>query len=134
VPNVATLYPTDSKPEDVFAADTYAAILKWLYLDVAVHGYYNATAWAYIEERGYEPVIMDGDMDILRQAKPDFIAFNYYTSQTVGESSGGKADYSHTGDQHETVGEPGAYRGSVNDNHRKTEFSGEIDPDALRLK
>lgn len=131
-PNIATIYPATSKPEDILAADTYAAIRNWLYLDVAVHGHYNATAWAYLEEKGYTPVMEEGDMDVLKQGKPDFIAFNYYTSQTVGESTGGEADYSHTGDQHETVGEPGAYRGSVNDNLRKTEFGWEIDPVGFR--
>src|SRR5699024_4457630 len=70
--------------------------------------------------------------DLLRQAKPDFIAFNYYTSPTVGERSGGKADYSHTGDQHETVGEPRADRRSVNDNLRTTEFGWQIDPARFR--
>src|SRR5699024_5564785 len=90
-PNIATIYPASSKPEDILAADTYAAIRNWLYLDVAVHGHYNATAWAYLEERGYTPIMEGDDMDILQQGKPDFIAFNYYTSQTVGESTGGEA-------------------------------------------
>src|SRR5699024_11306659 len=84
------------------------------------------------EKRGYTTIMEGDEMDILQQGKPDFIAFNYYTSQTVGESTGGEADYSHTGDQHETIGEPGAYRGSVNGNLRKTEFGWEIDPVGFR--
>src|SRR5699024_12109777 len=69
-PNIATIYPASSKPEDILAADTYAAIRNWLYLDVAVHGHYNATAWAYLEERGYTPIMEGDDMDILQQGKP----------------------------------------------------------------
>ena len=131
-PNIATIYPTTSKPEDVLAADTYSNIRNWLYLDVAVYGTYNPIAWAYLEEKGYTPTIKEGDMETLKKSKPDFIEFNYYTSQTVGESLNDESDYSHTGDQHEIVGEPGAYRGSVNDNLRKTEFGWEIDPVGFR--
>ncbi|MDQ0174874.1 glycoside hydrolase family 1 protein [Bacillus chungangensis] len=131
-PNVAPIYPATSKPEDILAADTYASIRNWLYLDVAVYGKYPAVAWSYLEEKGYTPTMEDGDMEILKQAKPDFIAFNYYTSQTVAESLGDERDYSHTGDQHETVGEPGFYRGSVNNNLQRTDFGWEIDPVGFR--
>lgn len=131
-PNIGVIYPASSKPEDTLAADNYAAIRNWLYLDMAVYGRYNHIAWSYLDEKGYTPIIEDGDMDILAQGNPDFIAFNYYTSQTVGESLNDGNDFSHTGDQHEIVGEPGAYRGSVNPNLQKTEFGWEIDPVGFR--
>ena len=131
-PNIGVIYPASSKPEDTLAADNYAAIRNWLYLDMAVYGRYNHISWSYLEEKGYTPIIEDGDMDILAQGNPDFIAFNYYTSQTVGESLNDGNDFSHTGDQHEIVGEPGAYRGSVNPNLQKTEFGWEIDPVGFR--
>ncbi|NMP09783.1 glycoside hydrolase family 1 protein [Paenibacillus polymyxa] len=131
-PNIGVIYPASSKPEDTLAADNYAAIRNWLYLDMAVFGRYNHIAWSYLVEKGYEPVIEEGDMDILAKGNPDFIAFNYYTSQTVGESLDDGNDFSHTGDQHEIVGEPGAYRGSVNPNLQKTEFGWEIDPVGFR--
>ncbi|ENH98163.1 beta-glucosidase [Gracilibacillus halophilus YIM-C55.5] len=131
-PNIAPIYPASSKSEDILAANSYTNIRNWLYLDAAVYGQYNHVAWAYLEKKGYTPVMQEGDMRILQAGKPDFIAFNYYTSQTVGESTGGDMDYSHTGDQHETVGEPGIYRGSVNENLKKTEFGWEIDPVGFR--
>ncbi|KAF6581256.1 MULTISPECIES: glycoside hydrolase family 1 protein [unclassified Paenibacillus] len=131
-PNIGVIYPASSKPEDTLAADNYAAIRNWLYLDMAVFGRYNHIAWSYLVEKGYEPVIEEGDMDILAKGNPDFIAFNYYTSQTVGESLDDGNDFSHTGDQHEIVGEPGAYRGSVNPNLQTTEFGWEIDPVGFR--
>lgn len=131
-PNIGVIYPASSKPEDVLAADNYAAIRNWLYLDMAVYGRYNHIAWSYLLEKGYEPKIEEGDMEILGQGHPDFIAFNYYTSQTVGESKNDGNDFSHTGDQHEIVGEPGAYRGSVNPNLQTTEFGWEIDPVGFR--
>ncbi|WP_258296384.1 glycoside hydrolase family 1 protein [Paenibacillus peoriae] len=131
-PNIGVIYPASSKPEDTLAADNYAAIRNWLYLDMAVFGRYNHIAWSYLVEKGYEPVIEEGDMDVLAKGNPDFIAFNYYTSQTVGESLDDGNDFSHTGDQHEIVGEPGAYRGSVNPNLQTTEFGWEIDPVGFR--
>ncbi|URJ46180.1 glycoside hydrolase family 1 protein [Paenibacillus polymyxa] len=131
-PNIGVIYPASSKPEDTLAADNYAAIRNWLYLDMAVFGRYNHIAWSFLVEKGYEPVIEEGDMDILAKGNPDFIAFNYYTSQTVGESLDDGNDFSHTGDQHEIVGEPGAYRGSVNPNLQTTEFGWEIDPVGFR--
>ncbi len=131
-PNIATIYPASSKPEDVLAANTYSAIRNWLYLDMAVYGRYNPTAWAYLEEKGYTPTIADGDMDILQNAKPDFIAFNYYTSQTVAASVGNESDIGHTGDQHITIGEPGVYKGASNPNLPKNDFGWEIDPIGFR--
>ncbi|REK60297.1 MAG: 6-phospho-beta-glucosidase [Geobacillus sp.] len=131
-PNIVTIYPASSKPEDVLAANTYAAIRNWLYLDMAVHGRYNPIAWAYLEQKGYTPTIADGDMDILQNAKPDFIAFNYYTSQTVAASEGNENDIGHTGDQHITIGEPGVYKGVSNPNLKKNEFGWEIDPVGFR--
>lgn len=87
-PNIALIYPASPKPEDVIAAANYNAIRNWLYLDMAVFGRYNNLAWAYMKEKDILPVIEEGDMDILKSAKPDFIAFNYYTSQTVEASKG----------------------------------------------
>jgi 6-phospho-beta-glucosidase len=103
-PNIANIYPASSSPEDMIAADNYAAIRNWLYLDMAVYGRYNTIAWNYMEEKGYIPAIQEGDMEILQSAKPDFIAFNYYTSQTVEASKDNGEEAGHTGDQQISVG------------------------------
>ncbi|MGZ9784655.1 glycoside hydrolase family 1 protein [Bacillus pseudomycoides] len=131
-PNIVTIYPASSKPEDILAAGNYAAIRNWLYLDMAVYGRYNNIAWGYLEEKGYTPVIEEGDMDILAGANPDFIAFNYYTSQTIAQSMGDETDVNHTGDQHITTGEPGVYKGHTNQYLKKNEFGWEIDPIGFR--
>jgi 6-phospho-beta-glucosidase len=114
------------------AAQNYSAIRNWLYLDMAVFGRYNTTAWNYFEEKGYVPTILDGDMEVLASAKPDFIAFNYYTSQTVAASEGDGSDVGHTGDQHITIGEQGVCKGATNPNLKKNEFGWEIDPVGFR--
>ncbi|KMY48280.1 glycoside hydrolase family 1 protein [Peribacillus loiseleuriae] len=131
-PNIVSIYPATSKPEDILAADNYVAIRNWLYLDMAVFGKYNHVVWSYLEENGWTPVIQDGDMEILKGAKPDFIAFNYYTSQTVQESTGDEEDKQGTGDQHLTIGETGVFKGAKNQHLKTNEFGWEIDPVGFR--
>ncbi|MBD7910869.1 MULTISPECIES: glycoside hydrolase family 1 protein [Clostridium] len=132
-PNITSIYPKTSKPEDVLAAQTFSAIRNWLYLDVAVYGKYNDIAWSYMVEKGIEPNMEDGDFRILREAKPDFIAFNYYCTGTVAESKIGETDLKTGGDQQISVGEYGVYKGTQNENLQKTEFGWEIDPIGFRI-
>ncbi|WP_410513790.1 glycoside hydrolase family 1 protein [Paenibacillus sp. BR2-3] len=132
-PNISCIYPASSKPEDVLAAHNFSSIRNWLYLDMACFGRYNDVAWSYFEAKGYTPVILEGDMDILAAAKPDFIAFNYYNSMAVAESTGNSSDVGSTGDQQIVVGETGVYKGHSNPYLQKTEFGWEIDPVGFRI-
>lgn len=133
-PNIALIYPASSKPEDIMAAFNYNAIRNWLYLDAAVRGRYNDVAWSFMEEKGWLPEIKEGDIEVLASAKPDFIAFNYYTSQTVEASHNDASDaVPRSGkDQHITIGERGVYRGYHNPFLPTNEFGWEIDPIGLR--
>lgn len=131
-PNISYIYPASSKPGDILAAQNFNAIRNWLYLDMAVFGRYNSIAWSFMEEKGYTPTILEGDMEILQAAKPDFIAFNYYTSKTVAESKGNENAYGHTGDQEIVIGDPGVYKGAQNGHLEKTDFGWEIDPVGFR--
>lgn len=133
-PNITPIYPSTSKPEDILAANTWSAIRNWLYLDMAVFGRYNGTAWSYLEEKGYTPTILDGDMAILSSGKPDFIAFNYYATSTVAESLNDVSDIrAIEGDQQMVVGEVGVYRSASNPHLQKTEFGWMIDPVGFRI-
>lgn len=131
-PNIVTVYPATSKPEDVVAATNFAAIRNWLYLDMAVYGRYNSIAWNFMQEKNCTPVIEPGDMTILANAKPDFIAFNYYASATVEATQQGQDYKNSTGDQQIVVGEEGVYKGVSNPNLGKNEFGWEIDPIGFR--
>lgn len=132
-PNISAIYPASPKPEDVLAAQNFNAIRNWIYLDMAVYGRYNAIAWSYMKEKGIEPKIEDGDMEILKGGDPDFIAFNYYSTATVKES---KIDDSEGkfvgGDQQIATGDLGVFNGAHNDFLEKTEFGWEIDPVGFR--
>ncbi|MCQ2012003.1 glycoside hydrolase family 1 protein [Clostridium butyricum] len=131
-PNISAVYPASSKPEDILAASNCSAIRNWLYLDMAVHGRYNPTAWNYMVEKGIEPTIEDGDMEALRSGHPDFIAFNYYNTATVEAFPGEITNERSGGDQQSGHGEQGMFKGVSNPNLQKTEFGWEIDPVGFR--
>ncbi len=133
-PNIAYVYPATSKPEDVLAAADFNAIRNWLYLDVAAHGRYNPTAWAFMVEREIVPTFGQLDEGVLKAGHPDFIAFNYYATCTVAAPLGDGTDVGaiEGGDQQMTMGEEGVFRAVANPFLRKNEFGWEIDPVGFR--
>lgn len=129
-PNVQVFYPETCHPNDTLAKDNAQAIMHWWYLDVAVRGRYNNIVWKFLEERDALPNVLEGDLEIFKNGKPDFIAFNYYNSGTVGYlegiSSNAKAD------QQSIYDIDGVFKGSKNPNLSKTQFGWEIDPIGFR--
>lgn len=125
-PNIAIHNPASSAPKDVLAAQYADAVRNWLYLDAAVFGEYNTLALDYIQQSGYSIEITDEDREIMRNGKPDFIAFNYYNTDTVGYVEGETLV-----DDEGNIRGPGA---RVDNPHlAKTEFSGWwIDPIGFR--
>lgn len=130
-PNISLVYPASCKPEDQLAAQEYNAIRNWFYLDMAVYGVYNNLVWRYLEEHDATPDILEGDMDIMKAAHPDFIGFNYYSTATV-QASAPSDDVNPGADQQTARGEAGYYKGYNNPNLMKTEFGWEIDPLGFR--
>lgn len=133
-PNITAIYPEKCNPADVIASDNWESIRCWMYLDVAVHGRYNAIAWAYLEEKGYTPTIADGDMEVLAIAKPDFLGVNYYATATVSASRNDGTDCQpRNGDQQIMIGEEGVYRAAKNEYLEETAFGWLIDSIGLRV-
>lgn len=132
-PNIVSVYPATPAPEDVIAADDWDAVRNLMYLDVAVRGSYHPLAWGYLTERGWQPEIAAGDLKTLAAGRPDFIAFNYYSTQTVGASIGDATDLeTRGGDQQVVRGEVGFYRAVKNPHLPTNEFGWEIDPVGFR--
>ncbi len=125
-PNISVNYPASSDPKDVLAAQYADAVRNWLYLDAAVFGEYNALALDFIKRSGYTIDVTDEDREIMRNGKPDFIAFNYYATGTVGYVEGETLV-----DDEGNIHGPGS---QVDNPHlSKTEFSGWwIDPVGFR--
>ncbi|PGM50018.1 6-phospho-beta-glucosidase [Bacillus cereus] len=130
-PNISYVYPKTCKPNDIIAAQNCNAIRNWLYLDMAVYGRYNNIAWNFMKSKNIEPVILEGDMEILSSSKPDYIAFNYYSSITVSEYDENFV-IDNTGDQQIEVGEEGFFMGDDNEYLELTDFGWEIDPIGFR--
>lgn len=86
-PNISAMYPETNKPEDIDAAYKANAWRNWLYLDAACFGEYNKIVWDFFEKNDYIPELRPGDLDILKAGKPDFIAFNYYSTGSVKAST-----------------------------------------------
>ena len=131
-PNISLVYPKTCKPADVLAAQNFNAIRNWLYLDMAVWGYYNPLVWAWLEENNALPDILPGDMEIMKAARPDFIAFNYYSTSTVEASDGTEKDRGDRFGQGGRVGVPGQYALTKNGSLPLTQFGWEIDPEGFR--
>lgn len=123
-PNIAVVYPKSDSPEDNLASQYCNIIRNWLYLDAAVYGRYNHIAVKYIKDKGYNFDIDPKDMEILKKAKPDFIAFNYYNTFTVASANSEQND---DGFDIKLI-EKGYYKTVKNSNLKMTEFGWEVDP------
>ncbi|XKM12842.1 glycoside hydrolase family 1 protein [Orbaceae bacterium ac157xtp] len=71
-------YPSSNKPQDVWAAKMNDNFKTNYALDLYCYGDYPGYYKKYLQECGIYPVTEPGDEQILKQAKPDFIAVNYY--------------------------------------------------------
>jgi 6-phospho-beta-glucosidase len=130
-PNIGVMYPATCSPEDYLAAQNANGLRNWLYLDAAVYGTYNNLAKAWLEEKNAMPDMLEGDEDILKSGKPDYIGFNYYNTGTA-QYSDGTEPLTGASSQQENDGFPGLFRGVSNPYLPKTEFGWEIDPTGFR--
>lgn len=79
------------------------------------------------------PEIEEGDFQILKEGKPDFIAFNYYNTSTVAYSSiDDEVVGPEDGDQQIELGEKGVYKAIRNQYLERTNVDWEIDPIGFR--
>ncbi len=130
-PNIGIVYPESCKPEDIIAAQNANALRNWLYLDAYVFGRYNNLVWSWLKSKDALPKVEDGDFDILKSGKPDFIGFNYYSTATAKEWEG-EAEEGGALSQQENGGEEGLFKGVHNPYLQKSEFGWEIDPVGFR--
>ena len=100
---------------------------------MAGYGVYNHQVMSYLRDHDALPEIKEGDMEILASGHPDFLAFNYYSTATVGAfPEGEEVRPDGPVDQQKNGGEPGYYRPFPNPNLLKTEWGWEIDPIGFR--
>ncbi|MED1471627.1 glycoside hydrolase family 1 protein [Bacillus salipaludis] len=131
-------YPESCRPEDIQAAREADDFRNYLFTDLYVHGRYRENIWRYMKERGITPTIEEGDMELLKSAKPDFLGINYYQSRVVKYASEStivrdmkvNADGRKGEAEFEVV--PGVYEGCNNPYLEKTDWDWEIDAIGLR--
>lgn len=122
------LYAASNKPEDALAYMDANIIRNYYILDLNVNGEYNPLFRRYLEDRDMMPKIEDGDIEVIRENKPDFIAFNYYDSKSIE---------AYPTDEEHKLGdltikllpteEPGIYKQVRNTNLKATLWGWEID-------
>lgn len=124
-PNISYVMPLKNTAEDLQCSQYGNAMRNWLYLDAAVFGRYNTLALDAIRHAGHELTITDEDLEVLASGKPDFIAFNYYNTETVTYVEGKTVV-----DEHGAIHGPGEV--VPNPNFPITDWNWPIDPLGFR--
>lgn len=129
-------YPLTNNPKDVWAAKMNDAFKTEYCLEMHMTGKYPGYYMRYLRERDIMPVMEEGDYELLKSAKMDYIAVNYYRTLCVSyleatkehpigerEFRGNQVDF----DQY------GYFRDERNENLRASEYGAQIDPMGLRI-
>ncbi|MDO5519130.1 MAG: glycoside hydrolase family 1 protein [bacterium] len=129
-------YPLTNKPEDVWAAKMNDAFKTDYCLEMHFTGKYPGYYMRYLKERNIVPVMEEGDEALLKSAKMDYIAVNYYRTlcasflpveetHPIGERAfrGNQVDF----DQY------GYFRDEKNENLTASAYGAQIDPNGLRI-
>lgn len=87
-PNCAFMvnYPSSADPKSVASAQQNMYLTDYAYLDLYVHGYYPKFFLNHLAEQNVKLQINPGDMDLLKNAQPDFISSTYYATYISGSS------------------------------------------------
>lgn len=115
-------YPLTSKPEDTIAA-MQCMDLNYYFSDVQCRGYYSNKAKAFLESKGVELEIEEGDEELLRKGTVDYISFSYYMSFAANMELADK----------DNIAEGNMFKGLKNPYLKTTEWKWQIDPIGLRV-
>ena len=129
-------YPLTNKPEDVWAAKMNDYLKTVYCLDMHYYGRYTGLYMRYLEERNIVPKMEEGDEEILKYGKPDYIALNYYRTLCASylpcdeEHPAGMRVY--RGNEVD-FDQYGTCRDEKNVNLKASEYGAQIDPMGLRI-
>ena len=123
-------YPVTCKPEDVMASLEADNLYNYYLTDIHVYGEYPGWYLKYLDEHGWTPDFAPEDAEILANARPDFIGFNYYLTYAAEyyPADAEHADYNSI--LHLAV--PGHFRYVDNPYLKATEYGWQIDPTGFR--
>ncbi len=129
-------YPYSNKPEDVWAAKMNDWFKTNYCLDIHFTGEYPGYYLRYLKHRNIVPVMEEGDKELLKSAKMDYIALNYYRTLCAAYLP---ADEEHPeGSRVCRTNEVdfdqyGYFRDEKNTNLPASEYGAQIDPMGLRI-
>ena len=126
-------YPLTCKPEDIYAARMNDNFKVYYMLDMHQFGEYPGYYMQYLRERNIMPHMEESDKEILKKAKMDFIAVNYYRTNCAEALP---VDAEHPfGLREGTVdfNMYGLFKMSMNPQLKATEYGAAIDPSGLRV-
>lgn len=129
-------YPLTNKPEDVWAAKMNDWFKTNYCLDMHYNGEYPGYYLRYLRERGIMPQMEEKDQEILKSARMDFIAVNYYRTLCASYLP---ADEAHPAGMRVYRGNEvdfdqyGYCRDEKNVNLKASEYGAQIDPMGLRI-
>ncbi|OIJ16642.1 aryl-phospho-beta-D-glucosidase [Anaerobacillus alkalilacustris] len=134
----APAYTFSSKPEDILAMENAEEFNSHWWMDVYAWGHYPKTTWNYLEENGLAPSVEEGDFQLLKEGKPDFMGVNYYRTMTYEKNpldgvTEGHFNTSGKKGTSEDTGIPGVFKTIKNPNLEATNWDWEIDPTGLRI-
>jgi Beta-glucosidase/6-phospho-beta-glucosidase/beta-galactosidase len=124
-------YYLTPSPEDIEGARLADDFRTYFFLDLYIYGTYRRNIWRLIEEKGVQPDILPGDMELIQENKPDFIGINYYCSRTVRAFSKERDNLEYEREKNEEI-IAGLYLEQENPYMRKTQWGWETDPKGLR--
>lgn len=130
----APIYPIRSKPQDILAAaDTETLMMSYMN-ELHCKGVYPIRLWKYLSDRNMEPIIEDGDMEIMKNNPPTFLGLNYYCTRSVSNNPVTKDNpFGRVEGDLLPFAEAGIYRSVKNENLPETSFGWEIDAIGLRV-
>lgn len=126
-------YPLTCSPEDVYAARMNDNFKVYYMLDMHHYGEYPGYYMNYLKKRGIMLHMEESDKAVLKAAKMDFIAVNYYRTNCA---SALPADEEHPfGSREGTVDFDmfGLFKMSMNPKLTASEYGAAIDPSGLRV-
>lgn len=132
-------YALDSNPTSVLAAENAEELYAHFWMDVYCYGEYPIAALSYLKENDLMFELADGDLELLKSAKPDFLGINYYQTATNSwnpiDGGVGIGEMNTTGVKGSggEQGIPGVYKKVPNPFVERTNWDWEIDPTGLRI-
>ena len=135
----AIAYPATCAPQDVMAALNEDEFRTFYPLDLLCLGRQNPTVVNFFAQRGLDIRLSQPELDEIKTARPDFIAFNYYQSDVAREcpsesdeaQPGFNPDGKKGGFTYPRF--PGLYAGDSNPYLERSDWDWEIDPVGLRI-